>query len=106
MSAGKRDRLVIFERATVATDAYGGETQTWGEYHRAYAEVRWGTGQERREAAQERASVAATFQVLANSFTRALTPGDRLTLDGVAYDITSAVPNGRAHIDVTGVRSA
>lgn len=104
MPAGKRDRKIVFERNTgTTTDDYGGKVPLWTGYATAWAEVRYGTGQERREAAQERASVAATFQVLANALTRALTPLDRINFEGL-WDIVSAVPNGRKFIDITAIR--
>jgi hypothetical protein len=55
----------------------------------------FGTGQERREAAQESASAAATFRVLGNAVTEGVTVKDRIQFDGSAWDIISNVPIGR-----------
>lgn len=108
MRASERNRLVIFQRATVTTDDFGGETQTWADYCQEWASVSFGTGQERREAAQEAGSVPATFQVLANSKTNALGVKDRISFDGGVWDITSNVPSREfnAGRDITAVRAA
>jgi SPP1 family predicted phage head-tail adaptor len=103
MTAGKRDRKITFERSSSSVDQYGGETQQWQFFAEAWANIIYGTGQERREAAQESAQVAATFQVLANSDTRDLTTLDRINFDGF-WDIVSAVPNRRKFIDITAIR--
>jgi SPP1 family predicted phage head-tail adaptor len=103
MGAGQRDRKIVFERNAPAFDGYGGEVENWSTLETAWADVRYGTGQERREAAKESASVTATFQVLATSGTRSLTAVDRINFNGI-WDIVSAVPNGRAFIDVTAIR--
>lgn len=98
-----RDRLVTFERFSSSVDDYGGETQQWQFFAEAWADIIYGTGQERREAAQESASVAATFQVLANADTRDLTTLDRINFEGF-WDIVSTVPNRRKFIDITAIR--
>src|SRR3546814_3896582 len=70
--------------------------------------VNFGTGQERLEAAQYGASVSATFHVLRNSKTAALTVQDRISFEGAVWDITSAVPSREfnAGMDITAVRAA
>lgn len=103
---GARDRRIAFERAAVALDGYGTEIETWTLYARAFAEVRYGTGQERREAAQESATLTATFRVPATPRTRALTPKDRILFDGAVWDIRSVAPFERGDVDVTAVRRA
>lgn len=103
MPAGRRDQVIVFERNTPASDDYGGETPGWAPFASAWANVVYGTGRERREAAQESAQVAATFQVIANEATRTITPLDRISFNGV-WDIVSAVPNRRKFIDITAIR--
>lgn len=107
MRSGPRNRLITIERATTTIDDYGGEVSTWEAYAEAYAEVRFGTGQERREAAQESATAAATFRVLDNPQTRAVTTRDRIQFDGAAWDITSNVPLGlNEGREITATRAA
>lgn len=105
MSAGKRDTLVSFERATVVQDDYGEEVSTWAELGQEWAAINWGRGDERRQAAMEQGAQPATFNVLDNSMTRSVTLKDRLTVEGHAWDIESNVPaKKRGERDITAVR--
>jgi SPP1 family predicted phage head-tail adaptor len=109
MKAGPRNRKVTFERqGEPFDDGYTTQPGEWGPYCTEWAAVTFGTGQERRAAAQEQASNSATFQVLRNAKTAALLPTDRINLDGQFYDITSIVPSRElnAGVDVTGVWAA
>lgn len=108
MRAGPRNRLVTIERFDITgTDVYGQPQRSWVEYCRAWAAVNFGTGQERREAAQTQASASATFSVLANSATNAVTVQDRISFDGSYWDITSNVPSREfnAGRDITAARA-
>jgi len=106
--AGERDTPIVFERFAVQTDAHGGEEEgDWQVYTRAWAAVRVGTGQERREAGQTAAAQAITLRVLANSLTSALTPLDRVaTYLGSTWDIAGVAVLDRAEIEITAVRRA
>jgi SPP1 family predicted phage head-tail adaptor len=107
MDAGKRDRLVTFERSTPTVDVYGDEIHAWTEYAKAWAAVEVGTGKERREAAQEAASAPATFKVLWTPTLAALTTKDRISAGGVIWDIKSVAPVGlNIELHITAVRSA
>lgn len=108
MSAGRRNRKVMFQRATTTTDDYGGEVPDWLDYASALASVNFGTGQERREAAQEAGSIPATFRVLRNTATAALSVKDRISFDGGNWDITSIAPSRELnrYLDITAIRSA
>jgi len=94
MKAGPRNRRITFQRSISTTDDYGGRVESWVMLCRAFASVGFGTGQERREAAQESASAPATFRVLHNSHTASILPTDRIQYLGSAWDITSVVPLG------------
>lgn len=107
MIVGNRSDRIQFKRGTKSKDDHGGAVITWVNYVEAYAQVIYGTGQERREAAQEAASQPATFRVPANSRTRALTVQDKIAgFLGTDWDITSVVPLGRDGMEITAVRSA
>jgi SPP1 family predicted phage head-tail adaptor len=109
ISDADRNRKVTFERQGPRTDdGYTTQPGEWEPYCTEWAAVTFGTGQERRAAAQEQASQTATFQVLRNAKTAALLPTDRINLDGQFYDITSIVPSKdwNAGVDVTAVWSA
>lgn len=97
----------MFQRFTATTDDYGDEVETWADYAEAWARVVHGSGQERRQAAQEAASVTATFYVLRNPLTAALTPKDRIEWEG-SWDIVSAVPSleFNKEMEVTATRAS
>lgn len=105
MDAGERDQLITFQRATVTVDDHGGETPTWAAHTTAWAQVRRGTGEERRQAAQEQGSQKATFVTDWSPTLEAVMITDRITYRGDAWDITDVAPNGNKEIQFTAVRS-
>lgn len=106
MNSRERDKLVTFQRDTPTTDGYGGEVSDWRDLCREWAKITFGTSQERRAAAQEQATVTATFQVPRNGNTATLTAKDRISFEGL-WDIVSAVPSRELNvgIDITATRS-
>lgn len=106
MTVGKRNRQIAIERATVTVDDYGGETATWAVYATVRAEVLFGTGQERREAAQEQAQQSATFIVAWSPLLDAVEVHDRISFDGSDWDITNIAPVGlNKELHFTAVRA-
>ena len=107
MKAGPRNRKIEIQRATTTTDEYGGEVSAWATYCTEWAGVTFGTGQERRQAAQEQSSLTATFFVLDNAKTRAVKTTDRISFDGGFWDIASNVPSKEfnAGRDISAVRN-
>lgn len=112
--AGQLTHRVLIERRAVARDAFGAAEGTWTSIGRRWTWPRFGTGQERREAAQSSASLAATFRMRACSLTRSLGPADRLRCDplrpvpsdleaATAWDIRSVVPAEPGYVDVAAV---
>ncbi len=106
LDAGELDRRIVVERATTSADDYGGETKTWSKWCKSWAKVTYGRADERRQAAQEEASLVATFRVRANAKTSAIETTDRIVYDGSAWDISSNVAFGRAGRDITAIRAA
>ena len=104
--ASERTELIVFQRATTADDDYGQPVETWADYATRRARVRFGTAQEKREAAQESASQTATFECVRSADLDAVTLKDRISYLGSAWDITEAAPLDRATIRFTGVRLA
>ena len=100
-----RERITI-ERASAASNDYNEEVLTWATLATVRAQVLYGTGRERREAAQEVASVPATFRVRQSSDSASWTPKDRILFAGAAWDIVSNVPIGRDGREITAVRQA
>lgn len=105
MTAGRRDRLVTLQSATATQDEYGEEVSTWEAVGTEWAAVFYGKGDERRQAAMEQGQQAATFQVLSNEVTRAVSIRDRIVLEGDNWDIVGIAPMDRAMIEFTATRS-
>lgn len=107
MDPGIRDSLVTFQRGTPSGDDYTPEgSASWATLTTAWARIRYGTGQERREAAQERASQAATFECEWSSTLAGVIVTDRISFEGDAWDIVSKAPLGHKEIHFAAVRSA
>lgn len=104
--AGRRNRRIVFERPTRTTNAHGQEVEGEPEVlAEVWAEVRFGTGDERRQAAQEAGSQAATFVCLWFPALAAVTLKERIAFDGSHWDILNIVPMGlNREIHFTGVR--
>lgn len=106
--AGRRDTKIAFWRSTPVQAGAGQVKASWEPIAKgaAWARVFWGSGQERREAAQQQASQTASFVVLANAVTRGITTRDRIVGAGGNWDITGFVPFGDEEIEFTAKRAA
>lgn len=105
MKSGPRDDEIIIERKSVTTDDYGGEVETWATYATEWAQVIYGSGREQREAAQLQGSLPATFEVLANPLTLAVTELDRINFDGTIWNIVAPPSRlGRDGVRIQAVR--
>lgn len=101
---GQRPHLVHIQEAVTVTGTLGGETKTWSDSGTAWAEVLYGSGQERREAAQENATQAATFIFDWSPQVAAIQPTWRLYCFDIAWDVASAVTVGaNKEVHVTAV---
>jgi head-tail adaptor len=106
-TAGQRTELIVFQRATTAENDYG-EQATSGAAttlatRRAY--VRFGTAQEKREAAQEGGVQTATFECERSTTLDGVTLKDRISYLGSVWDITEAAPLDRKTIRFTATRN-
>ena len=106
MDPGQRDRLITIQRGTPTGDDYGGETIVWATLTTAWARIRFGTGQERREAAQERAVQSATFECEWSATLAAVLITDRISFESEAWDIVSKAPLGHKEIHFAAVRAS
>jgi head-tail adaptor len=106
--AGKRDKLIrILQVGAPVDDGYTTHPGEHVEFTRAWAEVRFGTGEERRQAAQEHASIPATFVILATPKTRQVTPEYKVRFMDADWDISSSIPGRDAsEWQITATRSA
>lgn len=94
--AGERNKRITFERATSTRGGLGQPgARTWASIGAArWAKVLYGTGAERRAASVEGAVQSATFRVLADSLTRGVLVTDRISFDGLVWDIGGIAPIG------------
>lgn len=101
----KRDRLITFKRE-VATESGFGEPEiaSLSTIGKAWANVAYGKGSERRAAGIEGSDLPATFITLQNPMTRAIEPSHVIEHNGGLWDITSAAPFERDEIEFTAVR--
>lgn len=108
LAAGRRNKRIRIEARTVAEDDYGGEAEAWAVYARPWASVYYGSGAEQREAAQQGGSQAASFEVLSNSKTRAISMIDhRIQFDGGIWNITAKQELGANEgVRITAIRAA
>lgn len=108
MTAGDRDKRITFERYTATQNEHDEEIEDWQPAFKRWAQVWMGKGSERREAAIEQGAQAATFGLLADGDTRALTLKDRIAYAGSVWDIEGIAPDTpkRGEMEITAVRGS
>ena len=80
LDSGRRDKRIAFKAKRAGVDGRGHSTvgEAWELLGKASAAIYFGSGEEQRAAAQDSGVQRASFEVLANSVTRALSVGNRL----------------------------
>lgn len=104
--AGLRESLITIQRGVLTENDYGSDID-WTSpttVATAYARIRYGTGQERREAAQERAVQSASFECDWNATLASVQAADRISFESEAWDIVSKAPLGHEEIHFAAVR--
>jgi head-tail adaptor len=96
IAAGKRDRKIAFYPRTLGQDALGVETESDGTAVLAWANVRFGTGAERRDLAQAGSMQTATFRVLSTASLRTVTERWQIQFLGARWGIVSIAQLGEA----------
>ena len=107
MSASQRQYVIAFIAATTTTDDYNETVESWATpttLATVTARVRFGTSQEKREAAQEGANQTASFECLRSPALNAVPMTARISFDGSQWDITERAPLDRTTIRFTAVR--
>lgn len=102
----RRFNKVEFRRKGATTENAAGEPVAGAStlIAPAWAAIFYGKGAERREAAIEGASQAATFNVDTNAALRGVTVADFVRFGGSDWDITSIIPVDRSALEFTAVR--
>jgi SPP1 family predicted phage head-tail adaptor len=86
--AGKFDRRVQFQRATLTDDGFS-SVETFTDHGApVFAHKRDVSDSERFRAGEVAAQITTRFQVRYSAFSAALTAADRLVCEGVTYAIT------------------
>lgn len=92
---GDLDRRVQFRRATLVDDGFT-RAEQWADHGApVWASRRDVSDRERMAAMEVAAMITTRFQVRFSTFTAGITPKDRLTCEGVEYDITGIKEIGR-----------
>lgn len=107
-TVGERDRLIRVVRPTVAQNEVGQDVETGAAFlvEEAFAKVRFGLAQEKREAAQKGGLQTATFEVLPTTALLAATLTDKIDFDGPnLWDIAEVAPLDRQTLRFTATRN-
>lgn len=107
LNSGELDRRIELQTATRTKNAVGEAVASWAPMAPArWAKVSYGSGAERREAAVEDNSLAATFQLhwsAAIWALRADTGAARIIFDGWIWDLKSIAGSRRDGLSLTAV---
>jgi SPP1 family predicted phage head-tail adaptor len=92
IDAGKLDRRITAERASVTTDAFGGVVETWYELATVWAEKLDLSDGERWRTAEVAAQVTTRFRI---RWRLAVTVEDRIVCDGRTFEVHGVKELGR-----------
>ena len=101
MRSGARDRRITLQRRGGLVDAFGHEIETWTDLGAVWAERLDISDGERWRAAEVAAVVSTRFRVLRSGLTAGLTAKDRITSEGMVFDIQGIKQIGRAGFEIT-----
>lgn len=105
MEYTRLDRRVTLERYGVTYDEFNQPTEDWAELGKRKAQKKDVSDGEKLRAAQVGASVTTRFLLRWDSLTSTITAADRLTYDGVQYQISGTKELGRREgIEITAAR--
>lgn len=107
MQAGKLDRRIVLQRATVATDAFNQPVQTWGTLATVWASAKPISDGERARAGEVFSSLSMRFQIRYSSTVANLDTRDRVVFDSRTYDIVAVKEIGRREgLEITAAARA
>lgn len=95
MHAGRLDRKVVLERATIVQSDSGQPIETWDELARLWADLRPLRGWEKAASPGHAAHEEVAFEMRWGNGWADLNPKDRIVCAGVTYDILAVHEIGR-----------
>ena len=95
LSGGKLDRRIILQRFTETRDEYNEPVKTWATLATRSASYEPLSDGERFRASETAADASARFVIRWSAATAMLNPKDRLTYEGVTYEILRVKEIGR-----------
>ncbi|MDF1606958.1 phage head closure protein [Hoeflea sp. YIM 152468] len=105
--AGKLDRRIVIERATVTYNALNEPVKTWAAYARIWAARKDVSDGEKLAGGQVGASLSSRFTVRSSSESRAIKPSDRVNHDGgiwSIFGIKETADGRRRYLEITVAR--
>jgi SPP1 family predicted phage head-tail adaptor len=105
--AGKLDRRIVIQRATVARNSLNEPLETWSTYATLWANRKDATAGESYKAQEVDAELSARFLIRSSATTRGITPNDRVSYGGDTFNITQVREVQRNRwIEIDAVRRA
>jgi len=105
--AGKLDRRVTLQRATITQDALNNDVHEWGPIATVWGSKRPASARERLSADEVGADMVMVFQIRWSFDVSDLNPKDRLVYDSRTYDISGVTEIGyRVGLEITAVARA
>lgn len=107
-SATQRKWSITFLQAVTTTNEYNESVENWGSpttLATRRAKVRFGSAQEKREAAQEGGVQTATFECVRSTTLNAVTLKNKIGFDGSQWDIVEKAPLSPKDIRFTATRT-
>lgn len=95
MEAGKLDRKIVIQRFTSTLDSYNEPVLSWSTLATRSASYQPISDGERFRAGETAATASARFVIRYSSAVSTLNPKDRLTFEGVAWEILRVKEIGR-----------
>ena len=86
---GSRKERITIQRATITTNAFNEDVETWGDLVTVWAKRMDASAGESYRAQEVGAQITARFTVLITSQLADLSPKDRIAHDGRIYNITA-----------------
>lgn len=95
LAAGKMDRRITIQRATITRDEYNAEVPGWADLATVWASYEPIKDGERFRAGERAAELSARFHIRYSSQVSGVTAKDRLTFEGRTFEIEHVKEIGR-----------